>query len=171
MNQTDRTAGVVQCRYASLSTIGSYSSLSPAFVSIGQHIASYVTYGFLNGKLYEISITGATALLSDVMDGLSAKWGKPTTEVNDTTQNKMGATFPHTVKMWINPAATIRLETPWTKIDDLNVLYSDSNATAQLDALDKAAHPAADNMYRSYAAILRSCIACAVSVRLRLRAS
>ena len=95
---------------------------------------------------YEINITAASDILGEVMDGLVAKFGKPDTEVNDTTQNKAGATFPHTEKTWSNPAATIVFESPYTRIDNMNVLYMEAEAAKRINAAEKAANPDSDKM-------------------------
>jgi hypothetical protein len=146
MSSRWREAGVVQCKYARMEMIGSYGMLSSSSVKIGDRITKDVTYNFLDGKLFLIDIDAASALLDDVMDGLTAKWGKQTSEINDTTQNKAGAAFPHTVKVWMNPAATIRVEAPYSRIDDMNVTYSDVAAMARLRAAEEKANPAADKM-------------------------
>lgn len=145
-SKVEQSLGVVICRYGRLFSSGSYRSVSPAIIKIGQLMATDVEYKFLDGRLYQIDITGSDGLLSEVMDGLTAKFGPPTSEINDTTQNRAGATFPHTVKVWTNPVATIRVESPWTRIDNLNVNYSDVAAIARVNAAEKAANPAADKM-------------------------
>lgn len=146
LNPVEKSLGIVACSYGRMSRIVGTSFFSPASIKIGQFAASNVEYKFLNGLLYQIDITGHKNLLSDVMDGLTAKFGPPTTEINDTTQNKAGASFPHTVQTWINPVATIRVETPWTRIDNLNVSYSLNAAMEQIVAAEKAANPADQKM-------------------------
>ena len=146
LTDTEKSLGVVICRYGRLFTVGNYSSVSPATVKIGQFGSSDVDFKFLGGRLYEVSITGHKNLFGDVMDGLKAKFGEPDLDVNDTTQNKAGATFPHTVKTWINPVASITVETPFTKIDDLNVLYLDAGAAKRISDAEKALHPDAEKM-------------------------
>jgi hypothetical protein len=143
----EKAAGVVLCQYAYPTSVGrSYQSWSTARVSIGQYTADQVIYKFLDGQLYEISITGHINLLTDIMDGLTAKFGDPTKVISDTTQNKMGATFPHTIKSWVNPVAMITVEAPWSRIDNLNVTYGTTEGMARIVAADRAANPAADKM-------------------------
>jgi hypothetical protein len=118
----------------------------PASIPIGEFSASDVEYKFLDGALYEISITGNEALIDEVMSGLRAKWGEPTTVVNDTTQNKAGATFPHTVKTWVNPVALIRVEAPFTRIDNLNVTYDTTAGLAKITEIEKSQNPDINKM-------------------------
>lgn len=146
LTSAETAAGVVICQYGYPYSIGTYQSWKAAYVSVGEHITDRVDYKFLDGKLYEISITGSENLLSDVLEGLTAKFGQATETVNDTTQNKAGATFPHVVKTWRNPAASVRVETPWSRIDDMNVRYDDNAALSRLLAAEKAAHPDAEKM-------------------------
>jgi hypothetical protein len=143
----EKSLGVVECAYGQFNQItSSYVSFDEAYIKIGSFITDQVTYKFLDGKLYEINIGGSDNLLSEVMDGLTAKWGPPTSVINDTTQNRAGATFPHTVKVWLNPVASIRVESPWTKINNMNVTYSDLAALARISEADRKANPSADKM-------------------------
>jgi hypothetical protein len=145
-SSAEQKANVTACGYAYPETIGTYTSWRPASVPIGEMAASDVEYKFLDGSLYEISISGNSALLDEVMSGLRAKWGDPTTVVNDTTQNKAGATFPHTVKTWVNSVALIRVETPFSRIDDLNVSYSTATGLAKITAIEKGMNPDINKM-------------------------
>jgi hypothetical protein len=144
----ERSAGVLVCGYAYQETIGSSSpSWDAATIPIGkEHGTNEVRYKFLDGRLFEISVGGSTYLLSDIVDGLTAKWGQPDRTINDTTQNKAGATFPHTEQYWENPAATIHLESPYTRIDNLNVTYLTTAGAARLNAVEKALNPDTDKM-------------------------
>ena len=144
--EAESKANVVVCGYAYSEGIGTTTMWAPASISIGELSASDVEYKFLDDHLYEISVTGNARLLDEVMSGLRAKWGEPTTVVNDTTQNKAGATFPHTVRSWVNPAAIIRVETPFSKIDDLNVSYTTAAGLAKIDAIEKAMNPDINKM-------------------------
>jgi len=117
-----------------------------AAIPIGELSAQDVQYKFLDGSLYEISITGDAGLLDEVMSGLRAKWGEPTSVINDATQNKLGATFPHSVRTWANPVAAIRVETPFHEIESLNVTYVTIAGLAKLTAIEKATNPDMDKM-------------------------
>jgi hypothetical protein len=139
-------ANVLVCRYAYPETIGSDTMWMPASMPIGELHASDVEYKFLDRTLYEISVTGNSGLLMEVMSGLRAKWGEPTSVVNDTTQNKAGATFPHTVQSWANPVALIRVETPFSRIDDLNVSYETATGLARITSIEKVLNPDLDKM-------------------------
>jgi hypothetical protein len=145
-SNAETKANVVICGYSYPETIGTYTSWMPASIPIGEFSASDVEYKFLDGALYEISITGNEALIDEVMSGLRAKWGEPTTVVNDTTQNKAGATFPHTVKTWVNPVALIRVEAPFTRIDNLNVTYDTTAGLAKITEIEKSQNPDINKM-------------------------
>lgn len=139
----EKAANVLTCGYYG---IGSYGIWVQASVPIGELSASAIYYKFLDGKLYEIEVNGNIDLLSNVLDGLTAKWGQPSSVVHDTTQNKAGATFPHTIQTWKNPVAVIRVEAPYSQIDDLNVTYETLEGLNKLSALDKSINPDADKM-------------------------
>lgn len=145
-SSAEAKANVLICGYVFPETIGSSTMWMPASIPIGELSASGVEYKFMDGRLYEISITGNAGLLGEVMSGLQAKWGNPTTIISDTTQNKAGATFPHTVKTWVNSVAIIRLETPFSRIDDLNVSYSTADGLEKIEAIEKAANPDINKM-------------------------
>jgi hypothetical protein len=139
----EKAAHVLTCGYYG---IGSYNIWVQASVPIGELSASAIYYKFLDGKLYAIEVNGNIDLLTDVLEGLTAKWGQPSSVVHDTTQNKAGAIFPHTVQTWKNPVALIRVEAPYTQIDDLNVTYETVEGLDKLSALEKAINPDADKM-------------------------
>jgi hypothetical protein len=145
-SRAERAANVVECGYAQTVTIGTYRTWESASIPIGEYAASDVVYKFMDGKLYEISITANESLTSDILEGLAAKWGEPDSVVNDTTQNKAGATFPHTIKTWKNSAALIRFEAPFSRIDDLNVTYETTEGLAHIAAIEKTINPDADKM-------------------------
>jgi hypothetical protein len=147
LSKVEEALGVVECKYAREWKIGrDYTTLDESSIGIGSFQTSDVTYNFMDGRLYEISIGGHTNLLSDVIDGLTAKFGTPDKVVNDTTQNKAGATFPHTEQTWINPAATITVESPWTKIDNMHISFLTSEGAARLVAKEKELNPSATKM-------------------------
>jgi hypothetical protein len=139
----DEKIGVVECQYFAKQQ---YLGLRSAYLKVGDGGSDDISYKFLDGKLYSINIQSSDNLLSGILDGLSAKFGPPTSVVNDTTQNKAGATFPHTVKLWENPVAMIRLETPYTKIDNMDVTYYTTEGLNKVAAARKLLHPDADKM-------------------------
>ena len=144
--KVDTALGIVACSYGQLNGIGTYQYISQAWVKVGDYGTSDATFKFLDDKLVEISIGGHKNLLSEVLEGLSAKFGPSDVTVNDTTQNKMGATFPHIEKKWVNPVATISVEAPYTKIDNMNVTFQTTDYTARWVAKDKEISPAASKM-------------------------
>lgn len=142
----ERALGVISCKYASLWTVGTYTTLQSSSIKIGSYSTDDVEYKFLDGILYQINVTGNKALLSDVLDGLTTKFGPPTKSVDDTTQNKAGSTFPHMERSWLNSVASIHLEAPYSKIDNLNVTYMTLDSANRIFAKEKELHPAADKM-------------------------
>jgi hypothetical protein len=141
--ELERSANVITCGYFGT---GSYGIRVQASIPIGGLSASSIFYKFLNGKLYMIDIGANTEILSEVMDGLTAKWGAPSSTVQDTTQNRAGASFPHVIKRWENSASFIQLETPFERIDGMHVIYETNEGRAALDAFEKARHPSVDKM-------------------------
>ena len=76
-------------------------------------------------RLYEIKAVSNRNAFDDVVQGLTGKWGAPKL-VNDTVQNKMGATFPQVTAIWSNPAATITTIDRWSKVDEMIILVVDT---------------------------------------------
>jgi len=144
LNDIETQLGVVSCIYMQTDFLG--TGLSESNTPIGESYANPVVYYFLDGQLYKISITAQSDLLDDVISGLRAKFGEPASSVNDTTQNKAGATFPHLKRIWTNPVAQIVVETPWSRIDDLNATYTTTEGALRISAARRAAHPDADKM-------------------------
>ena len=139
----DRKIGVVECQYF---VERQYIGLRSAYLKVGDGGSEDISYKFLDGKLYSIVILSSDNLLSGIVEGLNAKFGPPTSVVNDTTQNKAGATFPHAVKLWENPVAIIRLEAPYSKIDNMSVTYYTVEGLNKYSTAEKVLHPAADKM-------------------------
>lgn len=116
------------------------------FLPIGSMTADTVLYSFLDGKLYKIEVDAKSYALDEVMSGLTAKFGAPSSTVDDTTQNRAGATFPHHERIWANPAATVLVESPFDRIDSMAVIYETTEGQKRLEARRIAAHPAAEKM-------------------------
>ena len=147
LSKVEEALAVVECKYAREWKIGrDYTTLAELSIGIGSFQTSDVSYRFMDGRLYGISIGGHTNLLAEVIDGLTAKFGAPDKVVNDTTQNKAGATFPHTEQMWVNPVATITVESPWTKINNMHVSFLTTEAAARIVAKEKELNPSASKM-------------------------
>jgi len=148
-NKDEQAAGVVLCGYrirARYDFDQAKPDYRPAEVMIGDRSTDYVIYKFLDGKLYEIVVSGPTSLVNDVLDGLVAKFGPPSSEINDTVHNKLGGTFDRARKRWFNPVASINFETPWSEIGDFGLVYSANGPTLRLENAKLAAHPYADKM-------------------------
>ena len=147
LGETERVLGVVACQYGRVSAVTKdYASIHGSTIAIGGFVVSDVRYKFMDGRLYEISITGSKNALVDVLDGLNAKFGAPDKVVEDTTQNKAGATFPHSTHTWKNPAASITVEAPWTRIDNMNVIFLSTEGANRLAAKSQELHPSASKM-------------------------
>lgn len=52
--------------------------------AIGERGTNDVDTKFLGRRLFEIRITATINLLSDIVDGLTAKWGETVSVINDT---------------------------------------------------------------------------------------
>jgi len=148
VSKTEAALGIKSCKYARAYKLsfGDYWNTESSGINIGSWEVRDVTYDFLDGRLAKIEINSNKNLFSDVVDGLTAKFGPPTKRVDDTTQNKAGATFPHTELYWINPAATIYVETPFTKIDNMYVSYKTADYLARVNAKEQELNPSASKM-------------------------
>jgi hypothetical protein len=142
----DDAAHVVPCKYGFLHVIEGHNMWTDAQIPIGDSMATDVEYRFVDGKLYQILVWVDTSALQNVMDGLTAKWGQPSSVVNDTVPNKLGMSLPHTIKIWQNPAASIRLETPFSRIDNLMVTYESAEGARKVQSILQSISPDADKM-------------------------
>lgn len=146
LSDDEQADGVIICNYRFIAYMYGGQTLLPAGFSIGKALAGSVRYKFFHSRLYEIEINGPANMLPEVLDGLMAKYGPSTMTINDTTQNRLGATFPHIVKVWTNPVATIHVESPFTRIDDTYVAMSLNAEKEALAASARARNPAANKM-------------------------
>lgn len=145
LSESEKALGVISCKYGRQFLSGkTYMEIIPSEVKIGNGGSSDVEYNFLDGHLYEISITGRASLLNEMLDIIKSKFGLPTTEVNDMAKNKEGSTFPHATKIWANPIASITVETPYSKIDNLNVSFIAIDLASRILAKKRSLHPASD---------------------------
>lgn len=143
----EQAANVVECAYGRQVLSMMFKPWMRVPIGIGTRFAaSDITYKFLDGRLFAIELFAHTNLLPDILSGLIAKWGEPNSVLNDTTQNKAGATFPHTLQEWANPVSTIKLESPYGRIDQLNVTYETVEGAAKIAAVEKAINPDAEKM-------------------------
>jgi hypothetical protein len=131
--------GVVRCYYE-------MPSAGYQFIPIGDAIADGVTYSFLDNKLFRIEVSAKNYAMSEVLSGLKAKFGEPTSSIDDTTQNKAGATFPHHTRVWTNPASSILVESPFTRIDNMIVIYETEEARQKIKSYKAVASPDAAKM-------------------------
>lgn len=146
-SRAEQAANVLECAYARQHLGWGLGAWRRVPIHIGiTYAASEIAYKFLDERLYQVTIISGTYLLADVDDGLTAKWGEPSTVLHDTMQNKAGATFPHLVKTWANSVATIQLEAPYSRIDDLKVTYETVEGSAKIRSVEKAINPDAEKM-------------------------
>lgn len=147
VSETEKALGVVVCAYGRKATHSfTGDSFDRGVINIGPRNTPDIDYKFMDRKLYNIDITAKKDSLNDALEGLTAKFGPPTKVLNDTTQNKAGATFPHTEQTWSNPAAIIMVEAPWSRIDEMHVSYMTAEGGARLVAKKNELHPAASKM-------------------------
>lgn len=76
-------------------------------------------------KLYQITFTTNSNAAQSALGGLVEKFGAPSSRGDDTVQNRMGASFPHTVAIWANPLSTITLESPASDVDHMEMSYAE----------------------------------------------
>jgi hypothetical protein len=147
LSDTERRLGIVQCRYA--------AGEAQAKIPLGDRWAT-ADYGFafLDGKLFRITVRASLDAQTDVDEGLVAKWGKPTSETSGATQTEAGGSLTHKVKTWINPAASIVLQTPGDRLDELSVAYSDLGAVARLEAAEQTPRAPASAAPRAAASVM-----------------
>lgn len=144
--EAEKAANVLVCGYVYRGASGTSGSWRRYPTPLGKVNAADVDYKFLDGRLYEINVTTNTDAAADVLDGLNTRWGKPTSVTKGTTQNKAGASFPHTIQIWSNRVASIQFEGPYTRINNLNITYATKAGSKKIDSIQEALHPSAEKM-------------------------
>ncbi len=126
LSDAEKGAGIVRCQYSAAG--------ATAPIPLGSRFTSRdYTFAFLEGRLFRIVLRAPLEARDDVAPGLEARWGKPSSQAQDTTQTEAGGTLVHQVSTWLNPAAAIVLETPADRLDELSVTYLDRAAERSLE--------------------------------------
>lgn len=146
-DDVEKSLGVVKCVWvassenkAAYTYAGDVVSLTLAGSGYGSNDYSF---SFIRDpkdgvmRLYEIEAVSNRNAFDDVVQGLTGKWGAPKL-VNDTVQNKMGATFPQVTAIWSNPAATITTVDRWSKVDEMIILVVDTRLNELVSAAKAA---------------------------------
>ena len=133
VNDYEKAAGVVKCGYFEVGTIlKDWWRDTQVSVGTSGFASSDLRYSFvadpIDGvlKLYSISLTTNSNAEQSAVEGLSEKFGPPTLRINDTVQNRMGASFPRTTTTWANSLSAILVESPSFKIDEMTILYTEN---------------------------------------------
>jgi len=142
----EERAGVSTCRYGRMGRVFGRPSLMGAWISVGDGITTDVTYKFLENRLYEIEIEGVIKLYPGIVEGLNARFGRPTDNENDTVTNGYGSDFPHTFKKWRRDDSVIELEAPYKKLSFMRVVFFSQNAHAKILAAQPKGPPATSKM-------------------------
>jgi hypothetical protein len=143
----EKEAGVKECVWTRArderATYVSAGETAPLKMADSGYVSFYYSFKFIPDpkdgvlRLYEVHAPSNTAAAGNVIDALSTKWGKPET-VNDSVQNKLGASFPRTTATWSNPAATITVTDRWSKIDDMMLIMKSTRLHSVIDKLEEA---------------------------------
>ena len=94
-------------------------------------------------RLYEFSGESDISVFGDVVDALTAKWGKPLT-ASGKVQNRMGSWFEQTTAVWSNALSSITVQSRFNKIDEFGLIVTDqrlSKIISDARAAQKAATP------------------------------
>jgi hypothetical protein len=102
---------------------------------------------FKEGKLGLASFSFGVAFYESVKAALTEKYGKPTEDKNETTQNRMGAEFDNNTCVWKIGNDTIEIKKRSAKIDTSSVrLFSDWFRDATANQIKENAKENAKNL-------------------------
>jgi hypothetical protein len=149
----DKELGVVKCIFWGPTTIGgttrSYSEKQ--FLRLGGGIYGSYTYEFEFypddagvPRLYKIVLPSNVDALPDILPALTQKFGSPRV-VPGQMQTRAGATFDKSSYYWDNGVSRILLETRFTAVDDLVIIYTLSELAAKKNAVTEAKQAAVPN--------------------------
>jgi hypothetical protein len=136
----DGALGVVTCYYV--------NGRWPALPSIG---ASWkmlgLQYSFLNNRLYLVQGVAGIDATSDIVSGLTARFGEPVSANKGVVQNRLGASFPQVQYKWKLGSDVIEVGAPGGgKVNTVSVTYGDTAALSLLTAARERANPSAGKM-------------------------
>lgn len=141
---TEQQLGVVECGYYTGDDIGISRFL--AFLPLGaEHTMFDVDYAFYHGRLFRIRGSSQLGGIGDMLDGLTAKYGKPR-QSESTVQNGAGASFPKTDYAWDVGQDFVLASAPSGRVDRSAVVFLDTAADKELSAAKERIDPAADKM-------------------------
>jgi hypothetical protein len=154
VTQSDRTLGVVVCSYYTDHTtklgflLGSSTFTMRSQIPIGEsHLMTETDYAFYQGRLFRIRGNALVDATADIVDGLTARFGKPVAVAETVVQNKAGASFPRTTYEWDVGQDHIVVQSPGAgRIDRVGVLYFDKAVAAALQTDQERLDPAINKM-------------------------
>jgi hypothetical protein len=152
VSSVEQTLGVIECSYyTDHKSGGGFLMGSTVFtmrsvVPLGaEHTMFDVDYAFYQGRLFRIRGSSQLGGIDDMVDGLTAKYGKPVV-VQSTVQNGLGTSLPKTDYTWEVGQDILLASAPSGRIDRSAVVFLDSQANKQLAAAKQRLDPAADKM-------------------------
>jgi len=152
VSTVEQALGVVECGYYTDTKMkGDFLTpgltfTGPSIISLGaEHTMFSVDYAFFQGRLFRIRGSSQLRGIDDMVDGLSARYGKPVTN-KTVTQNGIGNTFPKVEYTWIVGSDAISASAPSARMDQSAVLFLDTGAAKRLDAAKSQINPATAKM-------------------------
>lgn len=145
VSRIEQSLGVVECGYYTKDKFPAFTMRAVIPIGATTHTVFDVDYAFYQGRLFRIVGSSQLAGISDMVEGLTARYGKPQT-MESSTQNRLGATFPKTDYLWTIGRDTILATAPSGRIDRSGVVYLDTLVNDQLKAAKERLDPAADKM-------------------------
>lgn len=153
ITQDETDAGIIVCQYwqetMRRGALGMKMFFqNKAYMPIGEnYVMEAPVYKFLDGSLYSISGVSELGALEDVLSGLTARYGKPSTITDGAVQNKVGNTFTRKTYAWDLGDDLISVEAPGGgRIDTLTVVYVSKKAAEKRRELKSESNPDIDKM-------------------------
>jgi len=152
IDEVERSIGVVTCAYFSDTKIkalfisSTYTGRANLTIGKASQMDS-VDYYFYKDELYRIIANAELDTVSDVLAGLTARFGAPTTNSSGTVQNKAGATFDKISAVWVVGPDTIVLNAPGAgTVNKLSVTFYKNSISSEISAQVEKINPAANKM-------------------------
>lgn len=153
LSPAEKEMGVVACSYwtdtAYKGAFGMKQIMTgQAYIPIGKtYVMPTPSYKFFDGKLYGINGVTRIEALADVVDGLTARYGQPTSSVDGEVQNKAGSYFKSKDLTWDLGRDIISVHAPGAgRIDQMEVKYIDKEVAHKLADENEKIDPSANKM-------------------------
>lgn len=145
LSETERLIGVTKCAFYGKITEDDLTNSALPLSMGGRTFVSW-NYEFVfspkqlagDQKLFKIVLVTNFGAIGGVNDALTKKFGAPSKTGMSKIQNGMGAVFDRLSSYWVDKSERIDVQGPWTELNNMVVIYSDSVVAKSVSKLLKS---------------------------------